>query len=416
LSFDPNDGYSSAGDYYTLWHYRRGQWVNYGYLPFQDVIYWTRARPFQIKLEQDKYGLKAGWHILYLHSIWQENLVHQQKILRLRHVGRRIEEGQNGYKSPEYLNDDWETIDTRHLDPGQDPWYSGVSLSGRGVYHPKFGIVFEADRRSQSYYFWGDLDPGEHIDMNIYCWDETFYTITESSYTSGHVASPAMGYIPSWPGTFNTMLAAHYQASESSPDWPDKKVLFFDPENRNDTQPWSYDTESPAYTYPWLINENRDFPSVNIWRWQSNFWFCCSPLSMRYVEAPPMSGGDSGYFPFYDRNYAVYQGPYKWRTLTNDPGLYESTGPLQLENSMWDWAEDGSCAENDFKTAYVRRISDGSIWRFKNWNPITDVYADFPNLTMRPTNPVQGVEYAHFYMNGPPIPGNETWNTLMILK
>jgi len=236
------------------------------------------ARPFQIKLETNKYGLKAGWHILFLQSVWQEDFIHQQKILRLRHVGQRIAEGQDGYKPPEYMNEDWETIDTRHLDPNNDLWYDGTAMSGRGVYHPKFGIVFDSDRRSQSYYDWNDIYPGDpndnHIDMNIYCWNETFYKIVETSYTPGHVASPAMGYIPSWPGTFNTMLAAYYQASESRSAWPDKKVLFFDPENRNDTQPWSHDTESPAYTYPWLINENRDSPSVNIWRWQSNFWFC----------------------------------------------------------------------------------------------------------------------------------------------
>ena len=233
------------------------------------------------------------------------------------------------------------------------------------------------------------------------------------------VASLAMGYLSPWPGTFNRILDAHYQHHRDIVDWPDKKVLFFDPANRNDTQPWANDANSPAYMYPWLINENADFPNVNIWRWQSNFWFCCTPLTEKYYSYYNIEGGlEEFYEPYYDKNYAVYQGPYKWRTLTNDPGTDwgHEISPLQLENSMWDWAEDGSCAESDFKTAYVRRKSDGSIWRFRNWKPTGNVYTDFPNLAMRPVEPVQGVEYANFFMNGPPIPGNETWNTLMVLK
>jgi len=424
LSFDPTP-YEAPGygtDYYTLWHYRRGQWVNYGKLPHQDIVYYTMARPFQIKLEQDKYGLKAGWHILFLQSLYEEGNLHQQKILRLRHVGQRIAEGQDGYKDPEYMNEDWETIDTKYLDPVDDPWYSGVAISGRGVYHPKFGIVFESDRRGQSYYDWDSIYPDAeypdvtHIDINIHCWDETFYSIVETSTTHGHVASPIMGYISPWPGTFNTLLGAHYQANTNNPDWPDKNVLFFNPENRNTDQPWFADPDAPSYDYPWLINENIDYPRVNIWRWQSNFWFCCSPLTMIWWQAPYMSGEESGYYPAYNRAYAIYQGPYHWRSLNNTPGEEWLIGPRQLEDSIWDWAEDGSCAESDFKYAYVRRISDGSIWRFRNWNQSTGVYTDFPNLAMRPTEPVLGVEYASFFMNGPPIPGNETWNTLMILK
>ena len=234
------------------------------------------------------------------------------------------------------MNEDWEVIDTKHGVEGDNDWYSGTAISGRGVYNKRFGIVFDADRRGQSYYFWGDIYPedGNSISMNIYCWDNTFYKIIETSYTHDHVASPAMGMLAPWPGTLNTMLDAYYQASEVDPSWPDTRVLCFYPDNRDDVQPWTHIANSPGYMYPWLINEPRDYPLINIWRWQSNFWFCCSPLTMTWWEAPYQSGEDSAWLPNYDRNYAVYQGPDHWITLNNDPGIGQDTEPLQLENSM----------------------------------------------------------------------------------
>ena len=399
LSFDPNDSYGSDDiDYYTLWHFKSGKWTSYGKLPHQNPIHWFRARPFQIKLEVAKWGLNAGWHIIHVYSSSEHgtDMPTNKKILRFRHTGSRIIEGQTGYKEPNYYDDNWEILDEKTFLAGEyGDWFQGTPMGGRGVYRPDSGLVYDAgDRMIMGFY---------DYPIWISCWDNEFYNHLEYSADEESVQSPSMNTFGTWPGTSNSLLNSYYQGYDN--DWQYKMPIFFNPSSHSDDQPWSLASNLPSYTKNWLTLDSRSWPNgfPFSFHWRSNFWMLA--ISFNYGVGEEFTG-------LAVDNYIIYQGPANWRTLNS--AYYEN--PPSLENSMWDWAWDGSCAESNFQAAYVRRKSDGSIWRFRNWKPIGDVYTDFTNLTMRPTEPIPGVEYASFFMNGPPIPGNETWNTLMVLK
>jgi hypothetical protein len=356
-------------------------------------------------LEVAKYGLNPSWHLIYCKSTSGESF-HKRELLRLRHLGSRVAEGQTGYVAPEYLNEDWEILGTRHLDSLYDAWYDGVPMLGRGVYRPDSGIVYDNSRRvlgSYNYYW----EAGEYVDID--CWDNGFYTLRETTYVDNQVPSPVMGFTPAWPGTLNSINGAFYQDMES---WPVRRPLFFHPDNHTDTQPWSQDSNMQQYSQMWMMPDSSDGYGGMSYKWVSNFFYTVHPFFLRYVMD---ENNEPVPYPDFSLPYAIYQGPTHWRTLSAQSATYQNE-PSELENSMWDWAWDGSCAESNMQIAYVRRKSDGSIWRFRNWKPTGDVYTDFPNLTMRPIQPAPNTEYASFFMNGPPIPGNETWNTLMILK
>lgn len=415
MSFDPNDEYWNRDvNYYTLWHFKGGQWRDYGKLPRQNPIYNTRARPFQVKLESDKWGLKAGWHIFYMKSTWYLESGSgatdtYKKLLRLRHVGKRIPENQTGYRDPTYFDDNWELID-EHTDTTTNiGWFVGDDMSGRGVYHPSYGIAFDSEDRDVSY----PPNDGEWWHLRMSCWNEHFYFIHEKQYqelsfTEPVVPSPVMGQIPVWPGVLYGDIYGSYFQGYDNP-WSIRRPLFFRPENETVEQPWVQDTEMPEHPYPWLVSTLGFMGSRQTRKWISNFFFTVCPFHQTMDEF------GTWYPNFQGHNYAIYQGPRLWRPISGSPA--DDLDPIEiLENSIWDWAYDGACAQYDMTRAYVRRKSDGSIWRFRNWNPSTDIYTDFTNLEPRPMNPIQGVEYAHFLMNGPPIPGNETWHTLMILR
>jgi hypothetical protein len=395
LSFDPNESYDDyTNSYYTLWHQKRGQWFNYGKLPSQRPIHYFRSRPTQVRLEKDKYGLKSGWHIFH-HSSYQDS----KAILRLRHVGNRIPENQSGYQEPIYLDENWEVLDA-WIDPD---WFYGNSTAGRGVYREDFGYVYGGwDRVVGQVGDWNESNPCTWMD----CWDDGYYTIIECvppPYES--VPSAAMGHLAAWPGTWNTFINSFYQGYSNPSGWTDFKPIFFNPTSRDDSNPWNHIARSPAYQRPWMIHEDRDYISPPaVYKWRSNFWLMADAFDFEYYP------DDDMYLPV-SRNHIIYQGPYNWQTL-NSSGETEP----DIDTSIWDWEWDASCAESNLVSAYVRRKSDGSIWKFRNWNPGANIYTDFTNLKMRPENPIPGYEYASFFMNGPPIPGNETWNTLMILK
>jgi len=401
LSFDPDDVYSDEDtDYYTLWHFKSGKWTSYGKLPHQNPIYWFRARPFQIKLEVAKYGLNPGWHIIYAKSFSDHgtNMPVNTKILRLRHTGSRIMEGLSGYRAPNYYDDNWEILDevTRYEGETDFSWYNGVPMAGRGFYRPESGIIYDNYQRQVF------LDWSVGTGVFIHGWDNTFYTLWELSVEDGTVPSAVMGYTPAWPGTTNTMYGAWYQGYDS--DWTERRPLFFHPSSKSDSQPWERDLNMQEYNHRWEIPDQRDsYGIVPLHFWVTNFFFVVAPFTIRYYEDVAV--------PDYTLSYAVFQGPNNWRTIG---GM--SPNEPDLKDSMWEWKFDGACAESNMQIAYVRRKSDGSIWRFRNWNPTTGVYTDFTNLDMRPIQPAPNTEYASFFMNGPPIPGNETWNTLMVLK
>ena len=276
-------------------------------------------------------------------------------------------------------------------------------MLGRGVYRPDSGIVYDNSSRGTGAYG-GYWQPGDYVAID--CWDNSFYRHREITYTENVVASAVMGFTPAWPGTTNNLYGAYYQDYEG--DWAIRRPLFFHPNNKEDSEPWATSSQFPEYQHRWMLPDSSDGWGYMSWKWVSNFFYTVHPFVVGYTEyAEP--------YPDFRMPYAIYQGPASWRTLTAQSQTYANE-PSELENSMWDWAWDGSCAESNMQIAYVRRTSDGSIWRFRNWNPTGDVYTDFTNLAMRPVQPVLGVEYASFFMNGPPIPGNETWNTLMVLK
>ena len=276
-------------------------------------------------------------------------------------------------------------------------------MAGRGFYRPESGIIYDNDERMVFHYDW---EAGEGV--FIRGWDNTFYTHWEITPGDGIVPSPVMGYTPAWPGTTNTMYGAWYQGYDG--DWPERRPLFFRPSSKSDSQPWERDLNMPEYNHMWEIPDQRDSQAlVPLEGWFTNFFFVVAPFTPRAYWND--GAGIFEYVPEYNLQYAAFQGPNNWRTIG---GM--SPDEPNLKDSMWEWRWDGACAESNMQIAYVRRKSDGSIWRFRNWNPTTDVYTDFTNLDMRPIQPVLGVEYASFFMNGPPIPGNETWNTLMILK
>ena len=337
-------------------------------------------------MEIAKYGLNPGWHVICIKSDG-----YQKWVLRFRHTGTRIIEGQTGYQEPTYYDDNWEELAYVYDDFGE--WYSGVSHLGRGVYRPSTGIVYDGSERllSRSYVV------GDYVDVS--CWDSGFYRVREVCVQDGTVPSAVMGITPCWPGTLNVAFGAYYQGF--SGDWSMRRPLVFSPSGHNDEQPWNLVTGMGPYSYPWMLLDQNDFEG-GLWvpTLHSNFFFTAIPFSI--VDE----------YPSFDRNYAIFQGPANWKTLNSSP----PGQPTDFNASVFDWEWDCSCAESNMQIAYVRRKSDGSIWRFRNWNPTTGVYTDFPNLAMRPTNPVPNTEYASFFMNGPPIPGNETWNTLMILR
>jgi len=427
LSFDPNDSYGVEDiDYYTLWHFKSGKWTSYGKLPHQNPIHYGRSRPFQIKLEVAKWGLNPGWHIIYIKSFSEHgtDMPTNKKILRFRHTGSRIIEGQTGYKEPNYYDDNWEILDERTFETisTEDPdsehywgtWYSGEVISwGRGVYDPNFGIIYDSIPRSTDREWVTTL--GEYPNLYIafeylptYGWNPdfgNFYMLREYCVAEGTAPSACMGFLVPWPGTTNRIYGALW---DPYGDASHKQPLYLNPSSANDGQPWDV-SNLTQYHKNWMTGDPRDWPDgvLNTSRWRSNFFFVAS--SYDYGE---LSEIDS---------HILFQGGSagKWTTLesityNSELGAYNQ--PAALENSMWDWAWDGSCAESNMQIAYVRRKSDGSIWRFRNWKPTGNVYTDFPNLAMRPVEPIPGVEYASFFMNGPPIPGNETWNTLMVLK
>jgi len=280
-------------------------------------------------------------------------------------------------------------------------------MLGRGVYRPNSGIIYDGSRRiiGSGIFNW---EVGDYVDID--CWDNSFYTHRETTYVEDIVPSLVMGFTPVWPGTSNDINGAFYQDME---DWPVRRPLFFNPTNHQDDQPWRQDSSMIQYSQKWMLPDTSDGMGGSMsYKWVSNFFFTVHPFSIQYIEDEHEIPQP---WPDYDLPYAIYQGPTHWRTLSAQNNTYNNE-PSELENSIWDWAWDGSCAESNFQTAYVRRKSDGSIWRFRNWNPTGNVYTDFTNLAMRPVEPIPGVEYASFFMNGPPIPGNETWNTLMVLR
>jgi hypothetical protein len=402
LAFDPNNDYNSQETlYYTLWHYKNRIWTSYGKLPSQGPIHYHRARPFQAKLETDKWGLKAGWHIFYIKSFsdYGVNMPTTQYVLRLRHVGKRILENQPNYRAPVYLDDNWEILDQFTMAYNEDlNWFVGDTLQGRGVYNKDYGLVYDGDPRHIGVQNW---EEGDYV--SIACWDDGRYLFRETSQGEDEVPSVALGVFAPWPGTSNEILASHFQGYSSS--WPQRRVLRFFPTSRSDESPWGTSLSWPVYSSPWMLWDQRDFWTclANSEKWRSNFWFLAESHHMAY---------DNSWYPDVD-DYIIYQGPKYWRRFETADCV---NGIPSIENSMWDWGEDGSCAESTFVSAYVRRKSDGSIWKFRNWNPATNIYTDFPNLEMKPVSPVPGIEYASFFINGPPIPGNETWNTLIVLK
>jgi hypothetical protein len=383
-----------------------------------------RPRPFQIKLETAKWGLSAGWHIIHVQSydeglqdswiVWFPTGQTMRRILRLRHVGSRVPQGQAGYREPNYFDDNWELLGESNIsfyEYWHGPWYEGSFMGGRGVYRPNSGLVVDSGNRDIG--MWNDWydEPNppdgthEHEFCHIECWDDGFYSHKEYSTAENQVPSPVMDLIRPWPGTSNGIYGAVYQGYDGMPI---KNLAFFNPSSHSDDTPWAAATNILSCQTNWMLPSSNSQPvNTQLYNWTSNFFFV--GISWHGV------GDEYGYWPDPD-NYIYFQGPNHWGTLNQIAPVYPGYNDPSLENSMWDWAWDCSCAESNFQAAYVRRKSDGSIWRFRNWKPTGNIYTDFPNLTMRPTEPVLGVEYASFFMNGPPIPGNETWNTLMVLK
>jgi hypothetical protein len=393
LSFDPDDDYYADINYYTLWHFKKGQWVSYGKIPTNKPVYFGRSRPFQIKLETAKYGLLPGWHIILAYGrALGTGGTSAIKILRLRHVGQRIPQGQSGYKSPEYLDDNWEILGEATF----DDWYLNTAMSGRGFYNPIWGIVYDIPRRRF-------LDVGS-VNNKIYYWDDGFNVIDEGLLT---VVS---AYTAPMPGTKNNTYSSYYQAFGGT--WPYRGIVGLG--STIDNQPWTGYTNVAEYTDPWLIIDSNDaygwqlIHAGSLGYHQSNFFFTMSPFNIVSGE-PPMALKDYMAIVQFSPENVQYK-------EIGSPDEYPGTTVPIFENHSFDWIWDASCAESNLQIAYVRRKSDGSIWKFRNWNPNGNKYTDFLNLTSKPTNPVSGVEYLNFFMDGPPIPGNETWNTLIILR
>ena len=388
-----------------------------------------RPRPFQIKLETAKWGLSPGWHIIHVQSydegldpswtVWFPTGQTMRRILRLRHVGSRVPQGKAGYREPNYYDDNWELLGESNIsfyEYWHGPWYDGYFMSGRGVYRPSSGLVVDSKNRDIG--IWNDWydEPNppdgthEHEFCDIECWDDGFYSHKEYSTVENQVPSPVMDLIRPWPGTSNGIYGAVYQGYDGMPI---KNLAFFNPSSHSDDTPWAAATNILSCQTNWMLPSSNSMPvNFQLWPWTSNFFF----VGISWHPDPYFDDNNNvQYVPAPD-NYIYFQGPNHWGTLNNIVPVQSYYNDPSLDNSIWDWREDCSCAESNFQAAYVRRKSDGSIWRFRNWKPTGNIYTDFPNLTMRPTEPIPGVEYASFFMNGPPIPGNETWNTLMILK
>lgn len=405
MSLDPSSDYSSASNenYYTLWHWRRGEWVSYGYLPVQNPIHWSRARPFQIKLERDRWGLKSGWHIIHVYSYspYGTDQPTYKKILRLRHVGKRIPQDQSGYLAPNYLDDNWEILGEKTFSAEEfGGWYAGDAIRTRGAYRPIPGIIYDSDDRQLSYQHWEEGDS-----VGIYCWDGDplapgFYNFRNYA-EEDTVPDFVMQLLAPWPGTTNRILGAYYQMYDVLHSY--RNPFSFNPSSIDDTQFWD-SLQVNEYPKNWYMVDPRDVvlgAMDKIWKYSSNFWFLGTSF-------------DPGELPTFD-DYIIFQGPNNWRTL-NQIIYGGSFNEPDLGTSIWDWEWDCSCAESNMVMAYVRRKSDGTIWKFRNWNQATDIYTNFINLDPKPINPTPGQEYMSFFMEGPPIPGNETWNTLMVLK
>jgi len=321
-------------------------------------------------------------------------------MLRFRHTGQRIPEGKSGHRTPNYLDENWEILGST---AGQG-YSSDVTFGGKGIYDEVAGIVYADDR-----WKW-EWEPGDYSET--FCWDDRFYSFREYTMEYGFAPSSVMDLIPPFPGTLNRLVGAIYTGKNSEHQYTRQPVIFY-PSSQYDDVPWAYSStiSIPPFGSDWSIPDSRAsyFPYNIHWLRSNLFFIACTFHQVYHAGSNPET---SYWYPVYD-SYILFQAPNKWRDL---PDQVDSSNINFLKNSIWDWAYDGSCAEPDMQYAYVRRKSDGSIWKFRNWNPVTDEYTDFTNLPMVPTNPVQGVEYARFFMDGPPIPGNETWNNLMLLK
>jgi hypothetical protein len=365
--------------------------------------------------------LAAGWHIFLSQATDRDTQTTTHRILRLKWVGKRIPENQPGYRPMVSWNEDWEVV----AEFITDWWYTGEAFGDRGVYNPEYGFIVDGIDRPTNYgYDWltdsPNYDPDHywHYSRWLEAWDDGHYRFQEycPRESEGVAPSPVMEFLAAWPGTTDNLYNAYYQG-ESVDDWPETRLCGFSPDSKTDEQPWRVLGNTPPYARPWIRPLFHVSPFYYLrysYQWTSNFLIFANSFDHSHYYT------DQGHYQsvITPRDYIVFQAPGRWITLNSVGAAVHDEGhnPISLLESRWDWRWDCSCAEQNFAAAYVRRKSDGSIWKFRNYNHGTRQFTEIFDLVEKPISPTPGIEYASFFMNGPPIPGNETWNTLMVLK
>jgi hypothetical protein len=383
---------------------KKGGWEYLCDIP-QDIYDWQLApRPFYLELEQDKWGLKQGEHVFVIRT--SDRYPHYGaiqtftgQILRLRHVGNRILQGQSGYDSPNYLDDHWEIIDTVTINMPFDVRYT----YGFRYYDYRWGIMLSGME---------DISGVPNRFASRYAWwtgkNDTVYQDTDES--DHNWANFGWGALSGWP--INRGFTSWWQGQSENGyyEWPFKGIIYPHPTTE---WVWTYLEEgTPPHAPYFHSNYTGNYP-----------WFRGSYVNGQIIVALHSGWGETLGGPYLDEGIWTLQGYTNWTkiaewndaTLEGGFGRHNSSWQLPLiENSEFDFgAYSAAPIFENLGQCYVKRYSDKSIWK-SNFYGINTF-----NIVSRPLKELQVSEdmplYADYYCSAPPLTGNEDWNNLMVI-
>jgi hypothetical protein len=426
LEFDPSiTDYSDGNiEYYNLWHYKNSTWINYGGIPCGRVIVSRRPRPFIVRLEQNKWGLQKGTHIILLYCNFPtgNNPPITFKVLRLKHIGARIPSTMTGYIPAVDFDTHWDELDSWIT---YDDWYRGFNVFGKGVYTPEWGIIYEHLSTS--------AQSEDQIGAATFTWKGPGDLRVYQGYTDANIQTIATDFIyPMEP--FNKIFSGKYQwtiiGNEYGIDlfncdtyWSEKRPMYFNPRIGSNETRWSFDGFQESCPYPWSVSEFMSGAiGVSYRIYISNFFIFVAPWAVNHNHVVPdpyyLSDHYMSVTDYEPANYHIFHAPNKWIDLNCQMSWHyqDEDPPSCIVSSDFDWKEDCSSMAKNQQTVFVKRKSDKAIWKYEARNKSTNIYQNPFTIQMKPVTPIIGEIYANYVCNGPPISSANDWNSLLIIE
>jgi len=365
--------YYAYGD--ILWHFKNGVWIDRGGLP-GGFVHQVGSHPFIANLSASRWGLKAGRHLIYICNPDSNSI----QILRFRHLGQRIADGQPGYETPDYLDSNWEIL---HEQTGTY-WVINRETSGQAYYDDDFGIMISYEsqmgstRAANSYKYW---DGGSIVELQ----------------KADEGDDPVHGSVIILDAPVQAMIASIYPHST----YIEGRIVFFNPSFSNW---WAYANGLTDPGFNWHLGDPSigDTFGTSQWNYQTNFCFFCTKFN---IDMDVELGLQAFIMPANE-----------WFDMEATAVDFEIG---RLDSSEFDWTWHAVCAGSIYNsTGFIRRKSDNSIHQFHIYTSSLGLNQDLFDIAPLPSNPssedLTNKKYTRKINNGPPISGE--WYHLRVLN